>query len=83
MSYYDDWIVPNMFDVEDYIEQYSENELRESWITSDGRAIKYEDMETSHLVNCRNMILRKKDWRRCCLEPIERELRKRNVPYIK
>lgn len=29
MSYYDDWIAPNMFDVEDYIEQYSENKLRE------------------------------------------------------
>lgn len=81
MSYYDDWIAPNMFDVEDFTEQYSDVELKESWITSDGRAIKYENMETSHLVNCRNMILRKKDWRRCCLEPIERELRKRNVCY--
>lgn len=83
MSYYDDWIAPNMFDVEDFIEQYSDVELKESWITADGRAIKYEDMETSHLVNCRNMILRKKDWRRCCLGPIERELRKRNVCYTK
>ena len=54
MSYYDDWIAPNMFDVEEYLEQYSDIELSESWITADGRAIKYEDMETSHFSAARS-----------------------------
>jgi hypothetical protein len=49
------------------------------WITRDGRAYLVSEMETRHIVNCINMILRRKGWRRRYLERLYLELVIRDI----
>lgn len=78
MSYYDDWIAPNMFDVESYLQEIreAENNRHIGWTTKDGDLIPYSEMTTSHLINCRKMIIRK-DIRKSFLPYIDSELKRR------
>lgn len=80
MSYYDDWIAPNMFDVESYLQEIKEVEDNRhiGWTTKDGELIPYSKMTTSHLINCKNMIIRK-DFRKSFLPYINSELKRRGV----
>lgn len=79
MSAYEDEIAPNMFDVEQvvYEEAIASSMCHEGWTTKDGSFIPYQRMGTTHLVNCRNLILKKNGWRREFLKYINRELKTR------
>ena len=81
MSYYDDWIAPFMFDVDDYFIQQKEihDNRHIGWTTANGDFIPYGKMTTSHLINCKNMIMRKDGWRKDFLPYINVELKRRGV----
>ena len=83
MSYYDDWIAPFMFDVEDFLIEQQEihNNRHIGWTTKDGDFVLYSKMSVSHLINCKRMILRK-DWRKDFLPYINVELKRRGVTSI-
>ena len=79
MSYYDDWIAPNMIDVGflQAREAEAHSMCHVGWTTAADEFIPYGKMETSHLLNCKRMIERKNGWRRDFLPYIEHELRLR------
>lgn len=81
MSYFEDEIEPYIGLAEDYAMEMAEIESKKHivWTTKNGKFIRYSKMSTSHLINCRNMILRGDGWRRDFLPFIEAELRKRGV----
>jgi len=81
MGYYEDWIAPYMFDVEAYLQEQQDivNNRHIGWTTKDGELIRYKDMTTSHLINCKKMIERNKNWRTEFLPYIETELKRRGV----
>lgn len=80
MSYYDDWVAPYMIDCEELIEQthqaYENRHI--GWTTKDWELIPYHKMSNSHLINCRNMIL-KNNWRKQFLPYLETEMKKRGI----
>ena len=49
------------------------------WQCADGRWIPLNQMSERHIVNCINMILRRRNWRREWLEPLELELEIRRI----
>ena len=78
MSYYEDFIEPNAWAIEELYWKYEKLANKGQWETREGEILDVKDMQTSHIKNCIAYIKRK-NWECAfvCIPMFEEELKRR------